>query len=114
MSYVMTAKSPCLDFLITSQRRNEKHDCSLSLIMKKGGGIDWHANAYLTKLGGGAQIFNIKPLAPTVTKKAYSLNIFCSFLEVCERKEKNKKTNYFRTFFSLLSAKLKLQGEKNV
>ena len=36
----MTAKSPCLDFLITSQRRNEKHDCSLSLIMKKGGGID--------------------------------------------------------------------------
>ncbi|VEL97175.1 phage integrase family protein [Alteromonas sp. 76-1] len=81
MSYVMTAKSPCLDFLITSQRRNEKHDCSLSLIMKKGGGIDWHANAYLTKLGGGAQIFNIRPLAPTVTKKAYSLNIFCSFLE---------------------------------
>ncbi|PTP35345.1 site-specific integrase [Vibrio splendidus] len=81
MSTVVVAKDPCLTFLITSRKINEKNDSPLPMILKKSGGIDWDANAYLTEIGGGSQVYNIKPLAKTVVKKAYSLNVFCSFLE---------------------------------
>lgn len=43
--------------------------------------FDWNANAFLTHVGGGSSVYNIKPLATTVVKKAYNLNLFCSFLE---------------------------------
>ncbi len=81
MSTVIIAKDPCLTFLTTSRKINDKNDLQLPMILKKNGSIDWDANAYLTKVGGGSQIYNIKPLATTVVKKAYSLNLFCSFLE---------------------------------
>ncbi|KGJ92901.1 integrase family protein [Colwellia psychrerythraea] len=43
--------------------------------------FDWNANAFLTHVGGGPSVYNIKPLATTVVKKAYNLNLFCSFIE---------------------------------
>ena len=82
MTRVIVAKKPQLDFILTSHRRLEKNNCPLPLILKENGLFDWNANAFLTAYAGGPQVYNIKPLAPTVVKKAYSLNVFCSFLEV--------------------------------
>ncbi|SDK26405.1 Phage integrase family protein [Ferrimonas sediminum] len=81
MSTVEIARQPDLSFLITSKRKNEIDVCSLPLILKQDGKFDWDANSYLTNYGGGPKIFNIKPLATTVEKKAYNLNLFCTFLE---------------------------------
>lgn len=81
MSRVIVALNPQLDFILTSHRRREKDNCPLPIILRKNGSFDWHANAFLTDYAGGSQVYNIKPLAPTVVKKAYSLNLFCSFLE---------------------------------
>ncbi len=80
MSKVAIAKEPDLSFLVTSKRRSERVTCQLPLILMKEGHFDWNANAFLTKIGGGPKVYNVKPLAPTVVKKAYNLNIFCSFL----------------------------------
>jgi len=52
------------------------------MIIQEGGSFDWNANAFLTHVGGGPCVYNIKPLATTVVKKAYNLNLFCSFLEL--------------------------------
>lgn len=81
MSRVIVALNPQLDFILTSRRRREMANCHLPIILRKGGLFDWHANAFLTEYAGGSQAYNIKPLASTVVKKAYSLNLFCSFLE---------------------------------
>ncbi|RLU01653.1 hypothetical protein [Ketobacter sp.] len=81
MSTVVIAKNPILDFLLTSSRKHEKNNCPLPIILKNNGNIDWNANSFLTEYGGGPQVYNIKPLAPTLVKKAYSLNIFCTYLE---------------------------------
>ncbi|MGK0271348.1 MAG: integrase [Cocleimonas sp.] len=81
MSTVIVAKQPDLIFLVTSRRRDQIDDCPLPLILKKDGSFDWDANSFITKYGGGAQTYNIRPIAKTVKKKAYSLNIFCTFLE---------------------------------
>tara|TARA_R110001583_G_C5668839_1_gene410508 strand:- start:4478 stop:5851 length:1374 start_codon:yes stop_codon:yes gene_type:complete len=86
MSTVAIAKKPDLTFLTTSKRKNEVNACPLPLILKKDGRFDWDANSYLTDYGGGAKIFNITPLATTVEKKAYSLNLFCTFIEGCQIK----------------------------
>jgi integrase len=80
MSKVAIAKAPDLSFLVTSKRQAERVSCHLPLILMKGGQFDWNANAFLTKIGGGPRVYNTKPLASTVVKKAYSLNIFCSHL----------------------------------
>jgi|GEM_PF-587365 len=81
MSKVVIAKEPDLSFLVTNKRLADRGTCDLPLVLMKGGSFDWTANAFLTEIGGGPKVYNIKPLAPTVVKKAYSLNIFCSFLE---------------------------------
>lgn len=96
MSTVEIAKQPDLSFLLTSKRKNEINACSLPLILKKNGKLDWAANAYLTEYGGGPNVFNIQPLATTVEKKAYSLNIFCTLLETEQIKlsEINDSTLY--------------------
>ncbi|WP_427030104.1 hypothetical protein [Halomonas sp. H2] len=81
MSKVIIAKEPNLSFLLTSRKITDKTSCQVPLILKKNGQLDWDANAFITYIGGGAQVYNIKPFASTVIKKAYNLNIFCSFLE---------------------------------
>ncbi|HCC83012.1 site-specific integrase [Vreelandella titanicae] len=81
MSKLQIAKYPRLDFILTSSRKHESSNCPLPLIIKNDGSFDWEANAYLTNYGGGSQVYNISPLATTVVKKAYSLNIFTSFLD---------------------------------
>ncbi|CAK3276517.1 MULTISPECIES: site-specific integrase [Vibrio] len=81
MSTVVVAKTPDLTFLVTSRRRSQEADCPLPLILKKGGRFDWHANSFITEYGGSSQSYNIRPLAKTVKKKAYSLNLFCNFIE---------------------------------
>jgi site-specific recombinase XerD len=88
MSRVVIAKKTNLNFLSTSRRHGDSRELPLALILKKGGAFDWDANAYLTEIGGGAKSYNIKVGASTVIKKAYSLNLFCSFLE-----DKNIKLN---------------------
>ena len=89
MSNVVVAKQPNLNFLVTSSRANEKDNCPLPLIIKSNGSFDWDANDFLTIYGGGPQIYNIRPLAQTVVKKAYSLNLFCAFLDKEEIKLSN-------------------------
>ena len=81
MSSVVVAKDPNLKFLNTSRRIDQNNDCPLPMILKKGGKFDWDANSFITHYGGGSQTYNIRPLAKTVQKKAYSLNLFCDFLE---------------------------------
>ena len=81
MSFVVIAKCPDFSFLVTAKGDDQIKQCSLPIILKKGGRFDWDANSYITEYGGGAQVYNIKPLASTVVKKAYSVNLFCSFLE---------------------------------
>lgn len=81
MSIVTIAKKPNLSFITTSKRKNDINNCQLPLILKQNGSFDWDANAYLTKCGGGPKVYNLAPLATTIVKKAYNLNIFCSFLE---------------------------------
>lgn len=81
MSTVIIAKEPNLKFLVTSRRRDQINDSPLPLILKKGGRFDWDANSFITEYGGGSRSYNIRPLAKTVQKKAYSLNLFCNFLD---------------------------------
>ncbi|EMC8524967.1 hypothetical protein ACRR5F_002907 [Escherichia coli] len=81
MSKVFIADQPNLGSILTSSRSADRSKCQLPLIISEEGGFDWHANSFLTHLGGGPGVYNIKPLATTIVKKAYSLNIFCSFLE---------------------------------
>lgn len=81
MSNVIIAKQPNLGFILTSSRENERQNCPLPLILKEDGSFDWEANSFLTEYGGGPQVYNIKPLAPTLVKKSYSLNLFCTYLE---------------------------------
>jgi len=82
MSKVIIADLPNLGTVLTSSRISERYKCKLPMIIQEGGAFDWSANAFLTKLGGGPSVYNIKPLAATVVKKAYNLNLFCSFLEL--------------------------------
>ncbi|WP_219702212.1 site-specific integrase [Marinomonas lutimaris] len=81
MSIVVIADQPNLGVILTSSRMAEKSKCKLPMIISNGGKFDWNANSFLTDIGGGASLYNIKPLAGTVVKKAYNLNLFCSFLE---------------------------------
>ncbi len=82
MSKVFIANQPNLGSILTSSRLSERSKCHVPLIISEEGGFDWNANEFLTYLGGGPSVYNIKPLATTIVKKAYSLNIFCSFLEL--------------------------------
>lgn len=82
MSKVFIAYQPDLGRVLTSSRAVERSKCKLPMIIKKGGSFDWDANRFLTHAGGGSNVYNIKPLADTVVKKAYNLNLFCSFLEL--------------------------------
>lgn len=81
MSAVVIANQPELGSILTSSRRTERSKCKLPMIITEGGMFDWNANAFLTHVGGGPNVYNIKPLATTVVKKAYNLNLFCSFIE---------------------------------
>jgi integrase len=81
MSKVIIAKQPNLTFLATSRRTEQKNNCPLPIIFNSSGCFDWDANSYITDYSGGSQTYNIKPLAGTSVKRAYSLNLFCSFLE---------------------------------
>jgi len=82
MSKVFIADQPNLGTILTSGRIAERSKCQLPLIIQEGGSFDWNANAFLSHVGGGPSVYNIKPLATTVVKKAYNLNLFCSFLEL--------------------------------
>lgn len=82
MSKVFIADQPNLGSILTSSRIAERSKCQVPLIIKEGGSFDWNANAFLTHVGGGPRVYNVKPLATTVVKKAYNLNLFCSFLEL--------------------------------
>ncbi|MEI8665941.1 site-specific integrase [Pseudoalteromonas sp. B28] len=82
MSKVFIADQPNLGNILTSSRIAERSKCQVPLIIQEGGSFDWNANAFLTHVGGGPSVYNIKPLATTVVKKAYNLNLFCSFLEL--------------------------------
>ncbi|MGK0272339.1 MAG: integrase [Cocleimonas sp.] len=81
MSTIRVAKEPDLTFLVTSRQKDQVNDCPLPLIFKSDGKFDWDANSFIIQYGGGPQAYNIRPLAKTVEKKAYSLNLFCHFLE---------------------------------
>ncbi|MEZ8804276.1 site-specific integrase [Vibrio splendidus] len=81
MSSVVVAKKPDLSFLVINKQREMVDDCPLPLILKGSGGFDWDANSFLTEYGGSARTYNIRPLAKTTQKKAYSLNLFVDFLE---------------------------------
>lgn len=81
MSRVIIAKNPDLTFLVTSKQRERADDCPLPLILKGNGAFDWHANSFLTMYGGGSETYNVRPLAKSTQKKAYSLNLFIDFLE---------------------------------
>lgn len=82
MSTVVIAKQPNLGSILTSSRIPDRYNCNLPMILKEGGIFDWNANSFLTHSGGGGSTYNIKPLATTIVKKAYNLNLFCSFLEL--------------------------------
>lgn len=82
MSSVVIANQPNLGSILTSSRIPDRYNCKLPIILKEGGSFDWNANFFLTNSGGGSCTYNIKPLATTVVKKAYNLNLFCSFLEL--------------------------------
>lgn len=86
MSRVIIAESPNLSFIVTGRSKNGINNCPLPLIIKAKGAFDWDANAFITHYCGGSEIYNIRPLATTAVKKAYSLKIFCDFIE-------NKKTS---------------------
>ncbi|EGU8346488.1 site-specific integrase, partial [Vibrio parahaemolyticus] len=81
MSYTIIAKDPDLTFLVTSRSTKRKSDSPLPIILKNDGHFHWDANSFLTDYGGGSNTYNIKPKSSTVVKKAYSLNVFCTFLE---------------------------------
>ncbi len=97
MSRVVIGEQPNLGTILTSSRIAESSRCQLPMIIAKGGRFDWDANAFLTHVGGGPNVYNIKPLATTVVKKAYNLNLFCSFLET-------KNTNVYDVNDSMLYA----------
>lgn len=81
MSSLIIAKNPNLTFLYTQRKIGSENDSPLPLIIKNDGKFDWEANSYISELGGGSMTYNIKPTARTVVKKAYSLNLFCSYIE---------------------------------
>ncbi len=82
MSIVIIADQPNLGSILTSRKISERSKCQLPLILHNGGRFDWNANEFITHAAGGPNTYNIKPLATTVIKKAYNLNLFCSFLEL--------------------------------
>lgn len=96
MSRVVIAKKPDLTFLTINKNNQDLTSCPLPIIIKKGGNLDWEANYYLTQFGGGSNTYNISPKATTVEKKAYSLNMFCQFIEdyTTKLKEINDSTLY--------------------
>ena len=81
MSKVVIAKNPNLSFLIVGKKTIFNELTPLPLILKENGTFDWNANGYITHYAGGARTYNLKPLASTVSKRAYNLNIFCDFLD---------------------------------
>ncbi|WP_446890232.1 site-specific integrase [Acinetobacter lwoffii] len=81
MTRVVIAKNPNLSFLDVGKKGAFNDPIPLPIILKKMGQFDWEANEYLTHYAGGVRKYNIKPLATSVSKKAYSLNLFCDFLE---------------------------------
>lgn len=81
MSKVVIAKSPDLSFLTIGGSGKEKTRNPLPMILKDDGSFDWEANHFLTTYAGGATAYNISPIAETVLKKAYSLNIFCDYID---------------------------------
>lgn len=81
MTKVVIAKTPNLSFLTVGKKSIFEDSVPLPIILRTKGQFDWEANAYLTHFAGGARTYNIRPLATSVTKKAYSLNLFCDFLE---------------------------------
>lgn len=81
MTRVVIAKNPNLSFLTVGKKGAFEDSVPLPIILKSKGQFDWEANAYLTDYAGGARTYNIRPLATSVSKKAYSLNLFCDFLE---------------------------------
>lgn len=85
MSKVIIAKSPDLSFLTIggSGKENTRHP--LPMILKDNGSFDWEANHFLTTYGGGSTVYNISPIAETVLKKAYSLNVFCDYMDYCKK-----------------------------
>lgn len=89
MTKVVVAKNPNLSFLTVGKKSAFDDSVPLPLIIRKNGQFDWDANDYLTHYAGSARTYNIKPLATTVSKKAYSLNLFCDFLETS-----NTELNY--------------------
>lgn len=82
MSKVVVAKSPDLSFLTVGGISNRHSSQPLPMILKDNGSFDWEANHFLTMYAGGATAYNIAPVAQTVLKKAYSLNIFCDYIEI--------------------------------
>lgn len=81
MSKVIIASDPDLSFLVTGRKTVFEHSVPLPLIVTNKGTLCWEACDFLTYYAGGSKVYNIKPLASTVVKKAYSLNIFCNFIE---------------------------------
>ncbi|MFW2063559.1 MULTISPECIES: site-specific integrase [Acinetobacter] len=81
MTRVVIAKNPNLSFLTVGKKGAFEDSVPLPIILKNMGQFDWEANEYLTHYAGGARTYNIRPLATSVSKKAYSLNLFCDFLE---------------------------------
>jgi site-specific recombinase XerD len=102
MSKVVIAKNTNLRFLTTSRKIGGSRELPLPMILKKGGSFDWAANAYLTEIGGGARSYNVKLSASTVIKKAYSLNLFCSFLEELDIELNNINDSTLYSFISHL------------
>ncbi len=81
MTRVVIAKNPNLSFLTVGKKGAFEDSVPLPIILKNMGQFDWEANEYLTHYAGGARTYNIRPLATSVSKKAYSSNLFCDFLE---------------------------------
>ncbi|MGR5379983.1 site-specific integrase [Vibrio harveyi] len=78
MSKVILSNNPDLSFLPSFK---EEKECVLPIILKQNGHFNWEANSFLTEYGGGYLTYNVKPKYNTIVKKAYCLNIFCSFME---------------------------------
>lgn len=81
MSKVIIASSPNLSFLVIGKKTVFEEFVPLPLIITSKCSLNWEACNFLTSYAGGVKVYNIKPLASTVVKKAYSLNIFCNFIE---------------------------------
>ena len=99
MSKIIFAKNPDLSFLPSFK---DESNLSLPIILKDDGKFNWEANSFLTTYGGGSITYNIKPLAKTVVGKAYSLNIFCSFLESKRTSEQEISDSTMYSYIKML------------